>query len=92
VRVAIVEGADAPWRGEAVVDQAGLVLADGREFWCGDDLIVLGTRRLTMSGAGAAATIVDAGNLDRALFGGKPRAAGGRKDDAAERHDAGLLE
>jgi hypothetical protein len=36
VRVAIVEGADAPWRGEAVVDQIGLVI-DGCEFWCGGD-------------------------------------------------------
>ena len=38
VRVAILEGADSGWRGEAVADHIGVVLADGREFWCGDDL------------------------------------------------------
>jgi len=34
VRIAIVEGADAPWRGEAVPDPYGLVM-DGREYWVG---------------------------------------------------------
>jgi len=37
MRVAIVEGADAGWLGGAVLDQIGLVLADGCEFWCSDD-------------------------------------------------------
>ena len=37
MRIAIVEGADVPWSGEAVVDQFGLVLDGPREFWVGDD-------------------------------------------------------
>ena len=46
MRLAIVEGADAGWRGEAVADHIGVVLADGREFWCGDDftgVVIAGT-------------------------------------------------
>ena len=39
MRVAIVEGADARWTGEARADEVGLVLEDGREFWVGDDLV-----------------------------------------------------
>ena len=31
--IAIVEGPDAPWRGEAVPDRYGLVLEREREFW-----------------------------------------------------------
>src|SRR4029453_1563131 len=38
VRLSIFEGPDAPWTGEGYPDQVGLVLEDGREFWCGDDL------------------------------------------------------
>jgi len=37
MRLKIVEGADAGWAGSAAADQVGLVLADGREFWLGDD-------------------------------------------------------
>ena len=35
MRVAILEGVDFGWTGEASVDRIGLVLEDGREFWCG---------------------------------------------------------
>lgn len=38
VRVAFLEGPDAGLVSSAVADCYGLVLENGRAFWCGDDL------------------------------------------------------